>query len=93
LEGSDHLLAARGDATNKITGKRYIDQWRDAGFECETAIKNTGAGAAMMLEPARRIFPRCWFNEATTEAARDALGYYHERRDENLNVGLGPEHD
>jgi hypothetical protein len=32
-------------------------------------------------------------NEATTETGRDALGYYHERRDENRNVGLGPEHD
>jgi phage terminase large subunit len=42
---------------------------------------------------ARRIFPRCWFNEKATEAGRDALGYYHERRDENRNVGLGPEHD
>jgi hypothetical protein len=29
----------------------------------------------------------------TTEAGRDALWYYHERRDENRNVGLGPEHD
>ena len=37
--------------------------------------------------------PRCWFNEKATEAGRDALGYYHERRDENRNVGLGPEHD
>jgi phage terminase large subunit len=83
-----------GVATNNITGKRYIDHWREAGFECETPIKNTGAGAAMMrVEAARRIFPRCWFNEATTEAGRDALGYYHERRDENRNVGLGPEHD
>jgi phage terminase large subunit len=45
------------------------------------------------MEAARRIFPRCWFNEATTEAGRDVLGYYHERRDENRNVGLGPEHD
>ena len=60
----------------------------------ETPIKNTGAGAAMMrVEAARGLFPRCWFNEATTEASRDALGYYHERRDENRNVGLGPEHD
>jgi phage terminase large subunit len=47
----------------------------------------------MRVEAARRIFPRCWFNEKTTEAGRDALGYYHERRDENRNVGLGPEHD
>jgi len=76
-------------ATNNITGKRYIDHWREAGFECETAIKNTGAGAAMMrVEAARRIFPRCWFNEKPTEAGRDALGYYHERCDENRNVGL-----
>jgi phage terminase large subunit len=73
-----------GVATNNVSGKRYIDHWREAGFECETPIKNTGAGAAMMrVEAARRIFPRCWFNEATTEAGRDALGYYHERRDEN----------
>jgi phage terminase large subunit len=63
-------------------------------FECETPIKNTGAGAAMMrVEAARRIFPRCWLNEKTTEAGRDAPGYYHERRDENRNVGLSPEHD
>jgi phage terminase large subunit len=54
-----------GVATNNITGKRYIDHWREAGFKCETPIKNTGAGAAMMrIEAARRIFPRCWFNKA-----------------------------
>jgi phage terminase large subunit len=69
-------------------------QRRDAGFDCETPIKNTGAGAAMMrIEIARRLFPRCWFNETTTEADRDALGFYHEKRDEARNVGLGPDHD
>src|SRR5690242_2151681 len=56
--------------------------------------RNTGAGAAMMrIEAARRVFPRCWFNESTTEAGRDALGYYHERQDEKRSIGLGPEHD
>ena len=30
--------------------------------------------------------------QKTTEAGREALGYYHERRDENRNVGLRPEH-
>jgi phage terminase large subunit len=83
-----------GVATNNITGKRYIDHWTEAGFECGTPIKNTGAGAAMMrIEAARRVFPRCWFNESTTEAGRDALGYYHERQDEKRSIGLGPEHD
>jgi phage terminase large subunit len=33
------------------------------------------------------------FNEKATEAGRDGLGYCHERRDENRNVGLGLEHD
>ena len=83
-----------GVARNNISGKRYIDHWVEAGFECASPIKNSGAGAAMMrIEAARRVFPRCWFNETTTEAGRDALGYYHERRDPTRNVGLGPEHD
>ena len=28
-----------GVATNNITGKRYIDHWREAGYECETPVK------------------------------------------------------
>jgi phage terminase large subunit len=47
----------------------------------------------MRIEAVRRIFPKCWFNEKTTEAGRDALGYYHERKDENRDVGLGPDHN
>lgn len=47
----------------------------------------------MRIEAVRRTFPKCLFNEATTEAVRDALGYYHERKDEQRSVGLGPEHD
>jgi phage terminase large subunit len=30
----------------------------------------------------------------TTEAGRDALGWYHEKRsDDERNIGLGPKHD
>ena len=83
-----------GVATNNVTGKRYVDHWSDAGFECAAPLKNTGAGAAAMrIEAVRRILPRCWFNESTTEVGRDALGYYHERKDDIRNVGLGPDHD
>jgi hypothetical protein len=28
-----------GVATNNITGKRYIDHWREAGFECECRLR------------------------------------------------------
>jgi phage terminase large subunit len=34
-----------------------------------------------------------WFNAETTEAGREALGFYHEKRDEARGIGLGPEHD
>jgi phage terminase large subunit len=79
---------------NNVTGKQYKDHFRDAEFNVAPPMPNQGRGAASMrIEAVRRIFPKVWFNETTTEAGRDALGYYHERKDENRNVGLGPEHD
>jgi phage terminase large subunit len=79
---------------NSITGKRYYDHLKDAGFNVPSPIANQGRGAAMMrVEAARRIFPQCWFNELTCGPGLDALGYYHERKDETRNIGLGPEHD
>jgi phage terminase large subunit len=87
------ILPHDGVNENNVTGKRYEQHWQDAEFSTRV-VKNQGRGAAMMrVEAVRRIFPQCWFNEKTTEAGRDALGAYHERRDEERNVGLGPEHD
>lgn len=83
-----------GVKENNITGKRYEDHLREAGFQVEPPVKNQGRGAAMMrVEALRRLSPKLWFNEETTEAGRDALGFYHEKKDEQRNVGLGPEHD
>jgi len=79
---------------NNITGKRYEEHLRDAGFKVEPPVKNQGKGAAMMrVEAVRRLGSKMWFNETTTEPGRDALGFYHERKDEARNVGLGPDHD
>ena len=67
---------------------------RRAGFTVEPPVKNQGKGAAMMrIEAVRRLGPKMWFNEATTAAGRDAIGFYHERKDDARHVGLGPEHD
>ena len=83
-----------GVAANNITGKRYEDHLREAGFTVEPPVKNQGAGAAMMrIEALRRLGPQLWFNEEATEPGREALGFYHERKDETRNIGLGPEHD
>lgn len=83
-----------GVAANNVTGKRYEDHLREAGFAVEPPVKNQGPGAAMMrIEALRRLGPQLWFNEETTEPGREALGFYHERKDETRNIGLGPEHD
>jgi phage terminase large subunit len=88
------VLPHDGVNENNVTGKRYEDHLRDAGFDVPPPMKNQGKGAEMMrVEAVRRILPKCWFNADTTESGRDALGYYHERRDEERNAGLGPEHD
>jgi phage terminase large subunit len=79
---------------NNITGKRYEQHFEDAGFKVEPAVPNQGRGAAKLrIEAVRRIMSKCRFHEETTEAGREALTAYHERRDEERNVGLGPEHN
>jgi phage terminase large subunit len=87
------VLPHDGVASNSITGKRYRDHLEDAGFETQV-IPNQGKGAAMQrIEGVRRLFPQIWFNEKACELGLEALGYYHERRDEARNAGLGPDHD
>jgi phage terminase large subunit len=84
------------DGTNAVyTADRYVDLWRKAGFDCPEPIPNQGAGAAMMrVEAVRRVFPFCWFSETpAVEGGLDALGFYHEKKDEARNIGLGPDHD
>ena len=87
------ILPHDGSHADAYTATRFEDHIRSAGFEVRT-IPNQGKGAALKrVEAARRLFPQIWFNESTTEAGRDALGWYHEKRDEARNTGLGPDHD
>jgi phage terminase large subunit len=82
-----------GVQMDKVYAVSYESALRSAGYDV-TVIKNQGRGAAMArVEALRRLFPSCWFNEATTQAGIDALGWYHEKQDENRQIGLGPEHD
>ena len=87
------ILPHDGDNAEKVFSVTYASSLRDAGFAVEV-IPNQGRGAAKMrIEATNRLFPRMWFNETTTAAGRDALGHYHEKRDDARNIGLGPEHD
>lgn len=82
-----------GAAVDHLTADKFEDHIRSAGFSVEV-VKNQGKQAAMKrVEAARRLFPSIYFNERTTQGGRDALGWYHEKKDEQRNIGLGPEHD
>lgn len=84
-DGVHVTLIAKGSAQEQLEA---------AGFDVEI-IPNQGKGAALQrVEATRRMFPRFWFNDTPHVASgMKALAAYHERRDENRNVGLGPEHD
>ena len=87
------VLPHDGATNDKVFSVSYESALCDAGFEV-TVVPNQGAGAAKMrIEAARRLFPQMWFNEETTEAGRDALAAYHEKRDDKREIGLGPAHD
>jgi phage terminase large subunit len=48
----------------------------------------------MRIEAVRRIMPKVLVSTKSRQSrAAMRLGYYHERKDENRNVGLGPDHD
>jgi phage terminase large subunit len=82
-----------GATSDRIYAVSYESALRDAGYAV-TVVPNKGAGAAAArIEAGRRLFPSIWFDEATTEAGRGALGWYHEKKDEARGIGLGPRHD
>jgi phage terminase large subunit len=82
-----------GATQDKVHSVSYESALRDVGYQV-TVIPNQGKGAAKSrIEAGRRLFPAMRFNENTTQAGLDALGWYHERRDEARGIGLGPEHD
>ncbi len=82
-----------GDTNDKVYDVSYASAIKAAQYEVEV-VPNQGKGAAAArIEALRRLFPSIWFNEPTTGPGIDALGWYHEKRDDVRNVGLGPDHD
>ena len=78
------------DTVSRATPQSALEH---AGFKVNI-IPNAGHGAAMKrVEAARRIFGRVKFNETTTKAGREALGWYHAKIDAARGANLGPDHD
>ena len=82
-----------GSTHDRVHDVSFESALREAGFEVQI-IANQGAGAARLrIEAARRLFPLMWFDEEKTQGGLEALRWYHEKRDENRSIGLGPVHD
>jgi phage terminase large subunit len=90
-----------GNTNDKVYDVSFESAFNEAGYDVEV-VPNQGRGAAKArVEAGRRLFPSIWFNVPeivgddvpNVSAGLDALGWYHEKRDEARGVGLGPEHD
>lgn len=82
-----------GETQDRVFDVSYQKALTSAGYSV-TVIPNQGRGAAKArIESGRRMFCRMWFDQDKTQAGIDALGWYHEKKDEARNIGLGPEHD
>lgn len=82
-----------GKTNDRVYDVSYESAFIKAGYKVEV-IPNQGKGAAKArIEEGRRLFPSMWFDEEKCHGGLDALGWYHEKKDEVRDIGLGPEHD
>ena len=87
------ILPHDGAAHEKIIDATYEGALRAAGFDV-VVIPNQGTGAAMQrIEAVRRLFPQMTFDAEKCAGGLEAIGWYHEKRDEARGIGLGPNHD
>lgn len=87
------VLPPDGVNANLVTGKRFEDHWRDAGFSARSEPPAGRGAVAQRVEAVRRLFPRMRFDAVRCEGGLAALGWYHELRDDKRGIGLGAEHD
>lgn len=96
-----------GAQQDKVYDASYEKAFKAAQYET-IVVPNQGKGAAKeRIEAGRKHFPAIWFNAPadavlsienkyltpTVQPGLEALGWYHEKKDEVRAIGLGPEHD
>lgn len=82
-----------GDKQDAVFDVSYRKAFEQAGYPVEV-VPNQGKGAAMLrVRSAQRVWPSIYMDEEGCSSGLEAVGWYHEKRDENREIGLGPEHD
>ena len=91
-ESAKITLPHDGAQNDKVVRVSYASALREAGFAVDVFPNQIGA-KMIRIDAARRLFPSMRFHATRCEAGLEALGWYHEKKDDQRNVGLGPEHD
>lgn len=102
-ENTGIWLPHDGATHDKVYNVSYQSAFEAAGYTVDV-VPNQGRGAALSrINAARRIFPSVWINDEkpdekdpgkiTITNGLEALGWYHEKWDNERDVGLGPDHD
>lgn len=87
------FLPHDGATHDKVYAVSYQSALQAAGYSV-TVVPNQGRGAAIArINALRRILPSVWMHEDTTKPGVDALAWYHEKWDDERDIGLGPNHD
>lgn len=87
------VLPHDGNTNDRVYNVSFQSELINAGFSVEV-VKNQGTGAAIKrIEASRKWFDRMVFDDGKTSAGIKALEWYHEKRDEHRNIGLGVMHD
>lgn len=82
-----------GDKQDAVFDVSYRKAFEAAGYPVEV-VPNQGKGAAMSrVKSVQRVFPSIYMDEEGCAGGIEALGWYHEKRDEVRGIGLGPDHD
>lgn len=82
-----------GSTNDKVNDVSYESAFMKLGYKV-TVVPNQGKGAAKQrIESVRRLFPCISIDSSKCQSGIEALGFYHEKKDEVRNIGLGPEHD
>jgi phage terminase large subunit len=104
LPGNTEIFLPHDGATHdKVFDVSYESAFSAAGYSV-TVVPNQGRGAALArINAARRVFPSVWINDeqpdpespekVTVATGLEALRWYHEKWDDERDVGMGPEHD
>lgn len=92
-ENTGVWLPHDGATHDKVFSVSFQSAFEAAGYQV-TVVPNQGRGAAISrVNALRRVFPSIWMHEQTTGPGLEALGWYHEKWDDERDIGLGPDHD